>query len=284
VLDVRVGWSQDPVFTDLPVAKLHWQNAGLVFLSKGERGLWPSLRGPLGEFAEEQIIHHLFGILGPLFKPPLEEDKDEEGWIKVTVANPATIVIPAPLIVSAKVERLHGRTYARVTTDDGKVLSFAANDPFMDLSRSPGKGAFFANTPMMMRADHEYFFFFATLLHNVFPEDRQLVLDASKKYFGPNPQDLRQLDTRLAEKGLTSATLTTEARYHLQRFGQFFRDRPDLFSVKLPRDYVPWCFRCGPSPEAFGKVLHQLRIVDVVKDSSGVVPLKVSTGATMRLL
>lgn len=253
-IEVRGGWVDEPTFSDLPVGRLLIKREGMVFVSKGQSGVWPALRSTLAPFAQEELMMHLFGLLGsPLWLPKLkrQEEQAEEEWINKTLADPATVVIPAPLVTGVRLERIKGRTFARTSLDDGRTFSVALADPFLDISRTKLKQTL-SEVIMGMRFDYEGFQFFGRYVLAQHPDETQFVADFSQVYFAGGftvPSTLRQkIGALQASPGLDHGRLFGEPLYHLQRFrgvGQFKDPKVWTALDKLPTDYVPFCYKCS---------------------------------------
>jgi hypothetical protein len=254
ILEVRGGWVLEPNFADLPVGRLRIMREGIVFLSKGESGVWAAVRSTAGAYAQEELMRHLFGLLGsPFWLPGLKRDEEQaqEDWINKALGNPATVVIPAPLIIGVRLEPIKGRTYARMSLDDGKTFSVALADPFLDISRTKLKQTF-SETIMSTRFDYEAFQFLGRYVLAQQPGETQFLAELSQVYFAGAynvPATLRQKVSALqATPGLSHGRMFGEPLYHVQRFRdlEHFKDPKRWTTLdQLPADHVPFCFKCS---------------------------------------
>jgi hypothetical protein len=250
LFEMRGGWVAEPTFADLPVGGLRINVEGIVFLSKGESGVWPAVRRVIGGFAKEELMMHLFGLLGsPFWQPELkrQEEQAEEEWITKTLTHPATVVIPASLITGVRLEPIKGRTYARMSLDDGRIFSVAPADALFDLSRRKH----WPDHIMSARFAYESFQFLGRYILAHQPNEVQVVAELSQVLLrGANSSATgrQKVSALQATSGLDHGRMLGEPQYHVQRFrglDQFKHPRNWTALDHLPPDHIPFCFKCN---------------------------------------
>jgi hypothetical protein len=246
--DARATYDENPVYKNIPVGKLALKRFGVVFLSKGEIENWKTILEPAADYAIDEIFNHVFGIgLGPYYKTKAK-DEYEKSAEEFLAKSPATVVIPAPVIVNVKAEKLNKFMYIRITDDEGRVFSIASGDQLFGQKHWPNV----ANMIWMIRSNYESFYFLGSLLSALLPDEKrtEILAETAQQLFtnGLTKELGAKIDGLIQPKGMNCMQLSAESDYHRQRWTRGnpwgAQTKEQLKWIDEIPEYHPTCFSC----------------------------------------